>query len=218
MRREIWRRRASNRAHRRWTTAGKTESCPWGGQCFIYRHHPPIPPANWNTNPSLGEGEYGFRIFDHKLSAEDLQAGTAYLATAFPDKCKVIAKQQIEWIMLGMAKLAQIKHQEENGISAIYWQKFFRDQFHIDLCVRNIWQVLKAAMELGIIEKYCGWNRGRSTMYTVGKRMRQYVAVPSPISGSIILVRKMDQGILPDDWEEMIEKMVTPIEDQLLLA
>ena len=62
------------------------------------------------------------------LSAEDLQAGAAYLVTAFPDKCQVIAKQRSNEIMWAMAKLAQIKHQEENGISAGYWQKFFRDR------------------------------------------------------------------------------------------
>ena len=136
--------------------------------------------------------QYDFRTFDTKLSAEDLQAGAAYLATAFPNKCKVVATQNIERIMLAMAKLAQIKHREENGISAEYWQTFFRDQFHLELCVRNIWDVLKAAMELGVVAKYCGWHRGRSTMYTVGKRMAKYYAVPSLIDGSITLVCKKE--------------------------
>ena len=118
--------------------------------------------------------------------------------------------------MLAMAKLAQIKLQEENGISAGYWQKFFRDQFHLELCVRNVWDVLKAAIELGIIEKYCGWHRGRATIYTVGKRMTKYLDVPSPISGSITLVCKREQA-LPDNWEQVLDETIIPINEQLLV-
>jgi hypothetical protein len=153
---------------------------------------------------------------DTNVSAEDLQAGTAYLATAFPGKCKVVAKQNIEAIMLAMAKLAHIKHQEENGISAIYWQKFFTDQFHLELCVRNIWDVLKAAIELEIIERHCAWHRGRSTMYRVGERMVKYFDVASPRDGSIILVCKKEQ--LPEDWERVLENTILPLDEQLLIC
>jgi hypothetical protein len=142
--------------------------------------------ATWDQ--AVYKKQYDFRTLDTKVSAEDLQAGTAYLATAFPNNCNVVAKQNIEGIMLAMAKLAHIKHQEENGLSAIYWQKFLKDQFHLALCVRKIWDVLKAAIELAIIETHSAWHRGRSTMYKVGKRMVKYFDVPSPRDGSIILV------------------------------
>ena len=172
--------------------------------------------ATWNCKKLDCKAGYDFRDLGLKLSPEDLHAGTVYLATAFPEKCKVVAKQNIEQIMLAMAKLAQIKHQEENGISAVYWQKFFKDQFHLELCVRNIWDVLKAAIELEVIERHCGWHRGRSTMYTVGKRMAKYFAVPRPIDGSIILVCNKDQE-LPEDWERIVEETILPIDEQLMV-
>ena len=107
--------------------------------------------TTWNNSRSVSSGQYDFETFEHKLSPEDLEAGNLYLVTAFPVKCRVVAQQNIERIMLAMAKLAQIKHQEENGISAEYWQGFFRDQFHLEICVRKspldfisqMWQDLK---------------------------------------------------------------------------
>jgi hypothetical protein len=164
--------------------------------------------TTWNYERS---DDYSFQTFDHKLSSEDIQSGIAYLATSFPKHLRVVARQNIERIMLAMAKLAIIKEREENGISAEYWQAFFRDQFHLDLCIRNVWNVLKAAIDLGVIEKRCRYHRGRSTMYTAGSRMAAYFS----IDGSILLVCKKEQE-LPANWEQILDEMIIPIENQLV--
>lgn len=173
--------------------------------------------TTWNNSRPVSNDRYAFQTFDHKLSEADLQAGRAFLASAFPKKCRVVANQSIERIMLAMAKLALIKHQEENGITAAYWQSFFRDQFHLELCVRNVWDVLKAALELEIIAKHCGWHRGRATMYTVGQRMAKYLDVPSTKEGSITLVCKKERP-LPQDAEFRLTLVVTTFEEQLELC
>ena len=64
-----------------------------------------------------------------------------------------------------------------------YWQKFFLDQFCLDLKLTNLKKVLKAARKLGIIKLIS--KLGRSNVYQPGSLF--------PISsGSILLVVKKD--------------------------
>lgn len=104
--------------------------------------------TTWNNSRPVNNDRYDFQVFDTKLSPKALEAGRSFLASAFPKRCRVVANHSIDRIIVAMAKLALIKHQEDNGTRAEYGQSFFCDQLHLDLCVQNIWDVLKAAIEL----------------------------------------------------------------------
>lgn len=145
--------------------------CKWRGDIFD--------PATWEQpKPS-----YGLQDGSCRLTAEQLaEIGTDFVA-AFPKKYRTIANRRLNDIVSAMAKLAAIKSKEENGIVYGYWQKFFLDQFKLDLKLTNLKKVLMAARKLGIIRLIS--KLGRSNVYQPGSLL--------PISsGSILLVVKKD--------------------------
>ena len=81
-----------------------------------------------------------------------------------------------------MAKLAAVKSKEENGIVHEYWQKFFLDQFCLDLKLTNLKKVLKAARKVGIIKLIS--KLGRSNVYQPGSLF------PNSFCSILLVVKK----------------------------
>ena len=111
------------------------------------------------------------------------EIGTEFVR-AFPKKYRALVSKRLNDIVSAMAKLADIKSREENGIVYGYWQRFFLDQFGLDLKLTNLKAVLKTAREMGIITLIS--KLGRSNVYQPG------TLFSTPSSGSILLVVKKD--------------------------
>jgi hypothetical protein len=145
--------------------------CQWRGDIFD--------PSTWDES----KASYNLLDGSYPLTADQLTGiGTDFVG-AFPKKYRMIVNKRLNDIVSAMAKLAAIKSKEENGIVYSYWQKFFHDQFCLDLKLTNLKQVLKAARTLGIIKLIS--KLGRSNVYQPG-------ALFSNSSGSILLVVKKD--------------------------
>ena len=145
--------------------------CKWRGDIFD--------PSTWEERKSsynLQDGSY--RLDDDQLA----KIGTDFVA-AFPKKNRGLVNKRLEDIVSAMAKLAAVKAKEENGIVVGYWQKFFRDQFRLELKLTNLKKVLKVSRKLGIIQLIS--KLGRSNVYQPGPLF-------PPSSGSILLVVKKD--------------------------
>ncbi len=146
--------------------------CKWRGDIFD--------PSTWEkSKPSYDLQDGSFQISAEQLS----KIGTEFVGS-FPKKYRSVVNQRLNKIISAMAKLAAIKSKEENGIIYEYWQKFFLDQFGLNLRRTNLKKVLKASKKLGIIKLIS--KLGRSNIYQPGSLF------PNSFC-SILLVVKKDQ-------------------------
>ena len=128
--------------------------CKWRGDVFD--------PSTWDEpKPSYDLQDGSFHLTAEQLS----KIGTDCVA-AFPKKYRKIANKRLNDIVSAMAKLAAVKSKEENPIVREYWQKFFLDQFCLDLKLTNLKKVLMTARKLGIIKLIS--KLGRSNVYQPG--------------------------------------------------
>ena len=162
----------------------------------------------WGTAGGYeGATPYNFNTIDKKLAEADLDVAMPRFVPAFPKKWQFVVKQNLERVMFAMARLADIKYREGNGISVNYWQAFFRDQFLMEMGIRNVWNVLRAALDLGIIQKADHCFRGRATVYCVGPRMRGYFTTSTP---PMPIRRRSQREKMPADVDRRIEEAVPP--------
>ncbi len=171
------RNRAKGQVYERWRWAEETEEsreilskCKWRGDVFN--------PATWDEpKPS-----YNLQDGSYRLSAEQLaKIGTDFVC-AFPKKYRRVASSRLNDIVSAMAKLAAVKSKEENPIVRGYWQKFFLDQFGLDLKLTNLKKVLRAARKLGIIKLIS--KLGRSNVYQPGS------LYPNSFCSILLVVKK----------------------------
>jgi hypothetical protein len=128
--------------------------CQWRGDIFN--------PATWDEpKPSYALQDGSFHLTAEQLS----KIGTDFVA-AFPKKHRKIVNKRLNDIISAMAKRSAVKSKEENPIIREYWQKFFLDQFCLDLKLTNLKKVLMAARKLGIIKLIS--KLGRANVYQPG--------------------------------------------------
>jgi hypothetical protein len=144
--------------------------CQWRGDVFD--------PSTWEKpKPTYGLQDGSFHLTTEQLG----EIGTDFVG-AFPKKFRRIVNKRLNDIVSAMAKLAAVKSKEENGIVYGYWQKFFLDQFCLDLKLTNLKRVLKAARRLGIIKLIS--KLGRSNVYQPGSLF------PNSFCSILLVVKK----------------------------
>ncbi len=144
--------------------------CKWRGDIFD--------PSTWGkSKPSYDLQDGSFYLTADQLA----KIGTDFVGS-FPKKYRSIVNQRLNTIVSAMAKLAAVKSKEENGIIYEYWQKFFLDQFSLNLRRTNLKKVLKVSKKLGIIRLIS--KLGRSNVYQPGSLF------PNSFCSILLVVKK----------------------------